>query len=290
MPTAAARAIFDAACEAVWGADPEQISLLYVLIYTAAAGNEKTPGSFLKLLTTKDGAQERRFTGGSQVISQRVADHLGSRVVLKAPVRRIVQDARGVRVLADGVTVEAARVIVAVPPALARGIRYAPSLPADKLGILRAFVPGNLAKCEAVYETPFWRQAGLSGQGVSDVAPTNTIFDNSPPDGSPGVLFGFTGGRSKLAWARLPAAERRAKVLDTFAAFVGDAARSPLEYIEQDWSKEKWNKGCPGRPHRAGSADEARGRTAPPDRSPALGGDGDLAVLARVHGRCGALG
>ncbi len=191
--------------QAVWGADPEQISLLYVLIYTAAAGNEKTPGSFLKLLTTKDGAQERRFTGGSQVISQRVADRLGSRVILKAPVRRIAQDAHGVRVLADGVTVEAARVVVAVPPALARDIRYAPSLPADKLGILRAFVPGNLAKCEAVYETPFWRQAGLSGQGVSDGGATNTIFDNSPPDGSPGILFGFVGGRNKAPWAKLPA-------------------------------------------------------------------------------------
>ena len=239
------RRIFDAACEAVWGADPVQMSLLYVLMYTRGAGNPATPGSFLKLLTTQGGAQERRFVGGSQRVSERVAAQLGSRLIQRAPVRRVAQDARGVRVVADGITVDARHAVLAVPPVLAKEIAYAPRLPAAKLAILRAFVPGALTKCEAVYETPFWRAAGLSGQGVSDAGPTNTIFDNSPPDGSPGVLFGFAGGASRAGWAALPAAERRARVLDRFAAFVGDQARSPVDYFEQDWSKERWTRGCP---------------------------------------------
>ena len=239
------RRIFDAACEAIWGADPREMSLLYVLMYTAGAGNEKTAGSFLKFLTTQGGAQERRFAGGSQAVSEQVAAALGSRVVLGAPVRRIAQSASGVRVVADGITVDARRAIVAVPPVLAKDIVFAPRLPAAKLAILRAFVPGALTKCEAVYPTPFWREAGLSGQGVSDVGPTNTIFDNSPPDGSPGVLFGFAGGADRAAWTGLPAAERRARVLDSFASFVGEQARSPVDYFEQDWSKERWTKGCP---------------------------------------------
>ncbi|HVP03835.1 MAG TPA: FAD-dependent oxidoreductase, partial [Solirubrobacteraceae bacterium] len=99
------RRIFDAACEAVWGADPVQMSLLYVLMYTRGAGNPATPGSFLKLLTTQGGAQERRFVGGSQRVSERVAAQLGSRLIQRAPVRRVAQDARGVRVVADGITV-----------------------------------------------------------------------------------------------------------------------------------------------------------------------------------------
>ena len=69
------------ACQAIWGADPSELSLLYALQYTAAAGNAKTPGSFLRLVTTAGGAQERRFVGGSQLISEKVADRLGSRVV-----------------------------------------------------------------------------------------------------------------------------------------------------------------------------------------------------------------
>jgi monoamine oxidase len=246
VPSANGRAIFIAACQSIWGADPKELSMLYVLQYTAAAGNPSHAGSFLRLITTGGGAQERRFVGGSQVVSERVADRLGTRVVLKAPVRTVAQDADGVRVVADGITVEAREVILAVPPALAARLAYSPGLPKDKAALLRKLVPGSLSKAEAVYARPFWRDAGLSGQGVADVGPANTIFDNSPPDGSVGVLFGFVGGSSHDRWVGLPAAQRRAQVLENFVAFTGDPqARTPVDYIEQDWTKERWTRGCP---------------------------------------------
>ncbi len=43
----------------------------------------------------------------------------------------------------------------------------------------------------AIYERPFWREKGLSGQATSDIGPARVVFDNSPPDGVPGVLLGF---------------------------------------------------------------------------------------------------
>jgi monoamine oxidase len=136
-------------------------------------------------------------------------------------------------------------VILAVPPALASRLAYSPALPKGKAALLKALVPGTLTKAEAVYARPFWRDAGLSGQGVADVGPANTIFDNSPPDGSVGVLFGFVGGSAHAPWAKLPADQRRAQVLANLAAFVGDQARTPTDYIEQDWTKERWTRGCP---------------------------------------------
>ena len=105
--------------EAIWGADPNESRCSTSLQYTAAAGNAKTPGSFLRLITTAGGAQERRFVGGSQLVSEKLADRPGRRVVLRAPVRVVAQDGDGVRVVADGTTVEARHVILAVPPALA---------------------------------------------------------------------------------------------------------------------------------------------------------------------------
>ena len=246
VPADKGRAIVAAACRAIWGADPKELSLLYVLQYVAAAGNASHPGSFLRLITTAGGAQERRFVGGSQVVSERVAAQLGKRVVLRAPVRAVAQGADRVRVVADGTTVEASQVILAVPPALATRLAYSPALPKGKAALLRALVPGTLTKAEAVYATPFWRGAGLSGQGVADVGPANTIFDNSPPDGSVGVLFGFVGGSSHAAWAAAPADQRRAQVLENFVAYTGDPqARTPVDYIEQDWTKERWTRGCP---------------------------------------------
>jgi monoamine oxidase len=245
VPSEKGRAIFTAACQSIWGVDPDAVSYLYALQYAAAAGNAKSGGAFLRLITTGGGAQESRFVGGSQLISEKVADRLGKRVVLKAPVSVVAQDRDGVRVVAGDTTVEAHQVILAVPPALASRLAYSPALPKGKARLLKALVPGSLAKATAVYDRPFWRDAGLTGQGVADVGPARAIFDNSPPDGSVGVLFGFVGGSAHGAWANLPADQRRAQVLESFAAFVGDQARAPVDYFEQDWTKERWTRGCP---------------------------------------------
>jgi monoamine oxidase len=240
-----ARAVFTAAAEAIWGADPAQLSLLYALQYIAAAGDAKHAGSLARLILTSGGAQEQRFVGGSQLISERVADRLGKRVVLRDPVRTIVQHAGGVNVLGDDLSVQARHAIVAVPPALAARIAFVRRLPAGKAALLKGFVGGSMAKVEAVYARPFWRDAGLSGQGVADVGPASTTFDNSPPDGSLGVLLGFVGGSSYRRWVTLPADQRRAQALAGFAAFVGDQASSPLRYLEHDWAQERWSRGCP---------------------------------------------
>jgi monoamine oxidase len=245
VPSEKGRAIFVAACQGIWGADPSELSYLYALQYVAAAGNATSAGSFLRLITTTGGAQERRFVGGSQLVSEKLAERLGRRVLLRAPVRVVAQDRDGVRIVADGTTVDARHAILAVPPALASRLAYSPALPKGKAALLKALVPGRLSKAQAVYDRPFWREAGLTGQGVSDVGPTSTTFDNSPPDGSVGVLFGFVGGSSYTRWAGLPADERRAQVLENFAACAGDQARSPGRYFEQDWTKERWTRGCP---------------------------------------------
>jgi len=239
------RAIFNVAVEAVWGAEPEEMSLLYALMYVAGSGNAKTPGSFLRLIQTGNGAQEERFIGGSQEVAIQVAKRLGSAVRLEHPVRRIAKRGRGARIVADGLTIDARQVIVAVPPVLAATIDYTPRLPASKRKIYRAMVPGKLIKAEAIYDRPFWRDAGLSGQSASDVGPANTTFDNSPPDGSLGVLFGFVGGRSAVAFEQMTPADRRAAVLENLVAVVGEEARNPTDYFEQDWSGDQWTRGCP---------------------------------------------
>jgi len=245
VSTAKGRSVANVAAEAIWGAEPKEMSLLYALAYIAGAGNSKTPGSILKLITTGGGAQEERFVGGSQEVAIQVAKRLGSAVRLEHPVRRIARRGRGVRVVADGLTIDARQAIVAVPPALAVRIHFTPSLPSSKHKILKAMVPGKLIKAEAIYDSPFWRDAGLSGQSASDVGPANTTFDNSPPDGSVGVLFGFVGGDSARSFEAMAAADRRAAVIENLVAVVGEQARTPTDYIEQDWSDEQWTRGCP---------------------------------------------
>jgi monoamine oxidase len=245
LTTAAQRKLWSIASEAVWGAEPSELSLLYVLAYVAGAGNEKTKGSIARLIQTPAGAQESRFIGGSQRIPLLVAKQLGSQVVLRAPVRRIAQGRGRVVVTSDRLVVEAREVIVAVPPVLAARIDFAPALPRAHRQLLKKITPGRLIKWEAVYDTPFWRTQGLSGQSVSEVGPANTTFDNTPPRGTPGILFGFVGGDEARAFARESPAERRRRVLDNFVTAFGDEARNPRNTFEMNWTEERWTRGCP---------------------------------------------
>ncbi|HEY1590846.1 MAG TPA: FAD-dependent oxidoreductase [Solirubrobacteraceae bacterium] len=237
------RPIFEAVNNSVWGVDSDQLSMLYVATYVAAAGDSKNPGSLFRLISTAGGAQERRIVGGSQIVAQRVAQRLGRRVMLRSPVRGLAINGAGARVQTNQLVIDANRVIVAVPPPLA--LELTRGLSRRRAQLLAGIHMGHLIKSEAVYPTPFWRADGLSGQGVNDEGIASVPFDNSPPDGSVGVLFAFTGGRAAARLARMSAAERRKVVLQRFNQYVGNKALSPDQFIEHDWRTEKWTRGCP---------------------------------------------
>ncbi|HEX8086263.1 MAG TPA: FAD-dependent oxidoreductase [Solirubrobacteraceae bacterium] len=238
------RFLLDLAIEAVWAAEPRDVSLLHVLMYIACAGNESTPGTINRLINTAGGAQERRFAGGSQLISLRMAERLEGRVLLRRPVRRIVQGRGRVDVVTDRGTVYGKQVIVTGPPALTALIDFEPALPADRAQLVQRFPQGNAIKCQAIYDEPFWRADGLAGQVTSDGDPVRITFDNTPPDGSPGVLLGFIEGHAARVWARRPIDERRAAVLENLATYFGARAREPRDYVEMDWAHEPWTRGC----------------------------------------------
>jgi monoamine oxidase len=238
-------AVTSAATEAIFGCEPGELSLLYTVFYIAASGNEQNQGTFERNFNTKDGAQEQRFAGGAQLVPERMAAQLGSRVLLNTPVRRIEQSSSGVTVRSDSVVVNGQRAIVAIPPTLAGRIVYDPALPPLRDQLTQHMPQGSLMKFEAVYATPFWRDRGLTGQAVSENGPVKVTFDTSPERGTPGVMMGFIGGHEARAWERRPADERRDAVLRQFADFFGDEALSPAEVVEFNWSAEVWSRGCP---------------------------------------------
>ncbi|HUS23978.1 MAG TPA: flavin monoamine oxidase family protein [Candidatus Binatia bacterium] len=237
LVTPGGKGLLTLAIESVFSAQPRDLSLLHVLFYIRAAGDLNA------LINTSGGAQERRFVGGSQRLSILAAQQLGERVRLDSPVRRIVQDEVGVAVEGDDFTVRARRVIVAVPPALAARIRHEPGLPALRDQMTQRMPMGSVIKLMCVYPTPFWREAGLAGQATSDTGPVKITFDNSPADGHVGVLLGFMEGTDGRVYSGKTPDERRAAAIECFANYFGDAARSPVAYIEQDWSREEYSRG-----------------------------------------------
>ena len=240
------RSLLPVATRPIFGAEARELSLLFVLFYIAASGDERNVGTFDRNFNTRNGAQMWRFAGGSQTIALKVADELGSkRLQLNAPVRRIEQTGAGVTVRTDKLVFAGQRVIVAVPPALAARIDYSPALPADRDQLMQRVGQGTLTKVAARYETPFWRAKGLNGTALSTDHLVNATFDDSPEDGSPGVLFGFVGGDNARIYARMSEAERRDRILGDFAAFFGDEAKNAVEFFDTQWPNELWSRGGP---------------------------------------------
>lgn len=191
-----------------------------------------------------------RVVGGSQLIALRLAERLGDRVVLDAPARDIRWSDQGVEIDAEGthqgIHLEARSAIVAIPPNLTTAIRFHPALPAWRQRMAQALSQGSINKILAVYEQPFWRQDGLSGQGFAPYELVRELYDNSPPSAAAGVLTTFLAGENAERAGRLSAADRRTEVLEGMAKYVGPQALEPLDFIETDWSGEEWTQGAYG--------------------------------------------
>ncbi len=233
-----ARNLFTLAVQAVFSVEPRDLSFLHFLFYIHSGGNLN------QLLSVARGAQERRFHGGSQSIANKVAQELGERVILNAPVHIVEHNAAGVRVVSDTIAVEAQRAIIAIPPTLAGRLRYKPALAGYRDQLTQRMPMGTIIKVHCLYETPFWREEGLSGQATSFDGIIRVTFDNSPESGKPGVLMGFIEGNEARIWGRRSLEERRAAVLACLARYFGEKGAHPYEYIEQNWADEEYTRGC----------------------------------------------
>jgi monoamine oxidase len=239
--TGAGRTLLALGVEAVFACEPGDVSLLHVLFYAHSAG------SFQMAIDTGGGAQQDRFVGGSQLVCDKVAEALGPDVVfLDAPVRRIGVAGDRATVESDNGAWTCRRVIVTLPPVLAGRIVYDPLLPPWRDQLTQRTPMGSVIKCNAIYDEPFWRSQGLSGQATGDGEGARVVFDNSPPDGAPGILLGFLEGDEARRLGRAGAEVRRQAVLDSFVRYFGPKAATPVEFVELDWQAEPWSGGCYG--------------------------------------------
>jgi putrescine oxidase len=103
---------------------------------------------------------------------------------------------------------------------------------------------GSVTKVLAVYDEPWWRGDGLSGQGFAPYQLVREVYDNTPPAGAPGVLCTFIAGENCEQAERLSPEERRRAVLEGFAAFEGPRALDAADYVELNWSAEEWTRGA----------------------------------------------
>lgn len=219
-------------------AEPQQVSYLCFLEYLRQGRGLET------LIGTEGGAQQDKFVGGAWQIASRLADRLAGDIVLDAPVLAVEQHDDGVEVIARGERHRARHLIMALPPLLASRIHFNAPLPSRRNALNERMPMGSVIKVHVAYERPFWRQRGLNGSVVSTDRRFNVVFDQSLADDGLGVLVGFIDADHAIAASALTEAERRRLVVDDLVHYFGPEAAQPLAYVERDWTRETWSRGC----------------------------------------------
>ena len=190
--------------ESVWAAQPEDISLLHMLFYIHSA---RQPGAAVRHRGRRAGQPLRgRLAARADRAGRAAGRRRGAHRRARAPDRARRRRRDRARRRRDRARAGARS--WPSPPTLAGRIVYDPPLPGYRDQLTQRMPLGTVAKCMAVYDEPFWRAEGLTGQATSDVGPVKLTFDNSPPDGSPGVLLGFLEGQRARDMGRV--APRRA--------------------------------------------------------------------------------
>lgn len=233
-----ARAVFRIATQMVFAGEPRDISFLYFLFYLHSGG------SMTRLTSTRGGAQAQRLVGGAQPLCLRLAARLQGTIELGTPVASIEQSDDEVIVRHGRGSVTARRVILALPPAAAASLAIAPELPPARARLHAQMPMGSVVKCVVAYERPFWREAGLSGEAISDGAPIRATFDACSPDGELSALVAFVIADEARSFGAMPPEERRDAVVDHLARLFGEDARAAVDYVDMDWSAEPWSGGC----------------------------------------------
>lgn len=236
--SARTRSVLEIATQMIFAGEPRELSLLYFLFYL------RSGGGLVRLISIRDGAQASRLRGGAQGLSRGMAEALRSPVVHGCPVQAVLHEGDGVRVHAQERSFEARHVIVAVPPARAADIDLGPAR-TEARRIAEAGMPmGSVVKCVVAYRRPFWREAGLSGESVSDGEPIRATFDGCAPDGSFHALVAFVIAGSAGDFGALAVQERRRRVVEHLVRLFGPKARDATGYLDQDWSQEAYSGGC----------------------------------------------
>lgn len=235
--TAEARDLAALAIRGIYGEEGAQISLLDLLSAITGVG-----GDFNTMIGA---AQTIRFAGGPQQLSKKLAADLGGIVRRASAVTGIERGAKAT-VHTKSRSFVARRVVLAMPKTLVARIGFAPGLPPAHDQYLQRQPMGSVVKVNAIYDRPFWREQGLSGTATSDTGPIQITYDNSPPDGAPGVLVGFMEGNESRKLLGASDGDRRAAALGSLARYFGPDASNPTAYVDRVWARERYTRGAYG--------------------------------------------
>lgn len=195
-----------------------------------------------------------RINGGMQQIIAKLEKNINSKNILKSAQAKSIKYIDNQIVTSiqknnssekKAIQITSKKLVIALPPRIAMTtLQYKPSLPKEKVSELNSYATwmAGHAKILIVYSSPFWLEAGLSGDAVSHLGPLREIHDaSSHPnsnDKSGFALFGFVGIPG--SYRKENENEIRKATIDQLVRLFGKAAANPIDVTLQDWAQEKF--------------------------------------------------
>ncbi|HAP64038.1 MAG TPA: hypothetical protein DCR93_32645, partial [Cytophagales bacterium] len=222
-----------------WIEAGELSSLGFLQLTAASGGLNNNTGDI------SEGPQAWILKGGTQQLSEGLAKNLDVR--LETPVQGVAygEGTEPVTVTTEaGKQLRARYAIVALPPMVAHRLHYAPALPAPRRDFMQRMLMARIIKVFVFYEKPWWREAGTSGHMTTDEGLVCETYDYSKPEKDVWGLVGFIAGKHVPEALELSKEGRRQAVCEQLARIWGeDRARTPIAYVEHDWTAEPYSLG-----------------------------------------------
>ncbi|TIQ27693.1 MAG: flavin monoamine oxidase family protein [Mesorhizobium sp.] len=178
-----------------------------------------------------------------QSLADDLAGDLGDRLRLGEPATRIEHGQQGVRVVSARGVIEARKALIALPPATAAKLEFAPALPAELAKALGVWESGAVIKILVRYARPFWRERNLRGMVMWRDQPGLFACDASK-DLDHAALIVFIGGPLALRWHLLDDAALRAEVTARLEQALGPEAADIVDFSSRDWTHDRWSGGA----------------------------------------------
>ena len=184
--------------------------------------------------------------GGVQQIVDKTAAKFQDSVRLNTPVRSVDHsDPAKIAVTSyRGEVFEGKRVILAMSPTMNNRIDFHPAMPANRMQLTQRIPMGSTIKAHCVYPQPFWREKGLTGFVYYDKGPLSFLLDNTPADGTPGMIVAFLEAQEARNFDDQPQAVVKQLMVEQIVTHLGPEGAYPIFYNQMTWDAQQWSGGC----------------------------------------------
>jgi len=249
----------DLAVESIFGCKSTDISMFYFLY------NIRTCGADIRrLFQIAVGFQCYRLTGGIQALTDGLARKIASagvQTVLNASVLSIAQqndknpasmdEFTSVTIATSQGTYYGKNVIFAASPLATSKIEFSPALPPIRQELPQRLHVNRCIKAFAVYDVPFWRESGFSGQvfiysSLVEKEPISFVYEASTLNGMKSgsyVLCASIVGERAAYWGAKSPNDRRVAILTKLGSLFGPRAFEAKFFVDQDWGKDQYARG-----------------------------------------------